>query len=219
MEKSNDYIMIDKHQKSIESAPIAADSGGFRGYAARFLNIDRQGDMILPGAFARSLPAFMDDGGMVLADHQNKTGSVIGTMTDAREDRNGLIVDVKFSSTQPAQEVRRLMAEKAVRKMSIAFWASSKAYTEKQVHAVWDTFGHVPSDSQKSLAKKGAKVIADVNEIMEVSVVPIPANPGAEIIAVKSYDDENTMKVCVAPKIDLKALLERATIAERILGR
>jgi HK97 family phage prohead protease len=210
--------VIDKHQKSVEDMAMMADPGGFRGYAARFLNIDRQRDIILPGAFAKALPAFMDDGGMVLADHQNRTGAVIGTMVDAREDRSGVLVDVRFSSTTPAQEVRRLMAEKAVRKMSIAFWASSKPYTEKQIHQVWDTFNHIPSDSQRAMAKQGAKVIADVAEIMEVSVVPIPANPGAEIIAVKSFDEENT-SLSVAPRIDLKALLERAAIAERILGR
>lgn len=203
----------------MDSPDVAVDPGGFRGYAARFLNIDRQGDIILPGAFAKALPSFMDDGGMVLADHVNKTGAVIGSMIDATEDRNGLMVDVRFSATNAGQEVRKLMAERAVRKMSISFFAQSKQYTEKQVRQIWDTFGYAASEAQKTLARKGAKVIADVTEILEVSVVPIPANQGAEIISVKSFDEPESSSVSVAPKIDLKALIERASIADRILGR
>jgi len=34
-------------------------AGEFEGYAAGILNIDRSGDLILPGAFADTLPAFL----------------------------------------------------------------------------------------------------------------------------------------------------------------
>lgn len=211
------------YSKSVPVGMTPTETGGFRGYAARFLNIDRQGDMILPGAFAKSLPEFLDSGGLVLADHMNQTGAVIGTLIDATEDRSGLVVDVQFSATKAGQEVRQLMAEKALRKMSISFYGKSKPYTEKEVHAVWATFGVQPTEKQKAMAKRGAKVITDVSEILEVSVVPIPANPDANILAVKSFDEPETETpseaVVVASQVDLIALFNRAQLADRVLSR
>jgi HK97 family phage prohead protease len=207
------------NQNGVGAAIVEPDSGGFRGYASRFLNIDRQGDIVLPGAFAKALPEFMADGGLVLADHDNRTGSVIGTLIDAREDQNGLLVDVQFSATKAGQEVRRLMTEKALRKMSISFYAKPAKLTEKQVHGVWSNFGYKPDERQKMLAKSGAKMIGAVSEIVEVSVVPIPANPEADILAVKSFDAEPQTPLTVAPRIDLAALARRANLADKVLGR
>jgi HK97 family phage prohead protease len=210
---------MEMHTKSVSAAIVETDSGGFRGYASRFLNIDRQGDIVLPGAFAKALPEFMADGGLVLADHDNRTGSVIGTLIDAKEDQNGLLVDVQFSATKAGQEVRRLMTEKALRKMSISFYAKPAKLTEKQVHGVWSNFGYRPDERQKMLAKSGAKMIGQVSEIVEVSVVPIPANPEADILAVKSFDAEPQTPLTVAPRIDLAALARRANLADKVLGR
>ena len=209
--------------KAVPVDAMSTETGGLRGYAARFLNIDRQGDMILPGAFSKALPEFLDSGGLVLADHQNQTGAVIGTLIDAAEDRSGLMVDVQFSATKAGQEVRQLMAEKALRKMSISFYGKSKPYTEKQIQEVWSTFGVMPTEKQKAMARRGAKVITDVSEILEVSVVPIPANPEASILAVKSFDEPDietpSEAVVVAPQVDLKALIARAQLADRVLSR
>jgi len=210
---------MELHQKAVSAAIVETDSGGFRGYASRFLNIDRQGDIVLPGAFAKALPEFMADGGLVLADHDNRTGSVIGTLIDAKEDQNGLLVDVQFSATKAGQEVRRLMTEKALRKMSISFYAKPAKLTEKQVHGVWSNFGYRPDERQKMLAKSGAKMIGAVSEIVEVSVVPIPANPEADILAVKSFEGQIETPLTVAPRIDLAALARRANLADKVLGR
>lgn len=205
---------MEKHEKQVQSSAKMTDTGGFRGYAAKFLNIDRQGDIIVPGAFAKALPQFVDDGGLVLADHANKTGSVIGTLTNAQEDRHGLMVDVQFSATKSGQEIRQLMTEKAVRKMSISFFAKGTRYSEKQINELWATFGHTPTPAQKKAAAKGANVITEVSEILEVSVVPIPANPGAEILAVKSADE--TTVPDSSPSFDMAELFRRAALVDRI---
>lgn len=211
------------YSKSVPVDGMSTETGGFRGYAARFLNIDRQGDLILPGAFSKALPDFLDSGGLVLADHMNKTGAVIGTLIDAMEDRSGLMVDVQFSATKSGQEVRQLMAEKALRKMSISFYGKSKPYTEKQIQEVWATFGVMPTETQKALARRGAKVITEVNEIIEVSVVPIPANPEASILAVKSFDEPSletpSEAVAVVSQVDFVALIARAQLADKVLSR
>jgi HK97 family phage prohead protease len=210
---------MDAFEKSLTTILSESETGGFTGYASRFLSLDRQGDIVLPGAFTKALPSFMADGGLVLSDHDNRTGAVIGTLIDAREDQRGLLVDVKFSATKAGQEVRKLMAEKALRKMSIAFYAKAQRMTEKQVLGVWANYNYTPGPIQKSRIKDGARIIGQVEEIVEVSVVPIPANPEAEILAVKSFDGEIETPLVVAPRIDLAALARRANLADRVTGR
>lgn len=209
---------MDKFEKATPASAKASDTGGFRGYAARYLNIDRQGDIILPGAFTKAVDVFMSDGGLVLADHINKTSNVIGTLLDAQEDKTGLIVDVAFSATSAGQDARQLLREKAVKKMSIAFLAKKpERYTEKQVLELWSKYNYKPTQSQLKLAKGGANVISEVAEILEVSIVAIPANPEASIIAVKSDSINETPAFGDVPQLDLAALFERAKVADWIL--
>jgi HK97 family phage prohead protease len=219
---------MEKYAKATATAVNAAGAGSFRGYAARFLNIDRQGDIILPGAFSNAIKSFMDDGGLVLADHQNKTSAVIGTLVDATEDKNGLIVDVSFSATKSGQEVRQLIKEKAVRKMSIAFMAKKPVrIPDAQIRELWAKYGYIPSDAQKQLARNGANLISEVAEVLEVSIVPIPANPGAEIIAVKSADGPEdsapappTGDIAVAGQLlDFTHVVKRAELADQIISQ
>lgn len=218
---------MEKYEKATAAAVNASGPGAFRGYAARFLNIDRQGDIILPGAFNGAIKEFMADGGMVLADHQNKTSAVIGTLIDASEDKNGLMVDVTFSATKSGQEVRQLVKEKAVRKMSIAFMAKKPVrIPDAQIRELWAKYGYIPSESQKKLARNGANLISEVAEVLEVSIVPIPANPGAEIIAVKSADGPEdsaptppTGEIAVAGRLlDFTNVVKRAELADQILS-
>lgn len=209
---------MDKFDKAVSASAKANDSGGFRGYAARFLNIDRQGDIILPGAFTKAVDEFMSDGGLVLADHVNKTSNVIGTLLEAQEDKTGLIVDVAFSATTAGQDARQLLREKAVKKMSIAFLAKKpERYTEKQVLELWQRYNYKPTQAQLKLAKGGANVISEVAEILEVSIVAIPANPEASIITVKSSDLNETPLSGETPQPDLAALFERAKAVDWIL--
>lgn len=209
---------MDKFEKATPASVKASDTGGFRGYAARFLNIDRQGDIIMPGAFAKAVAEFMSDGGLVLADHVNKTSNVIGTLLEAQEDKTGLIVDVAFSATTAGQDARQLLREKAVKKMSIAFLAKKpERYTEKQVLELWSKYNFKPTQAQLKLAKGGANVISEVAEILEVSIVAIPANPEASIITVKSSDLNETPLSGETPQPDLAALFERAKAVDWIL--
>lgn len=209
---------MDKFEKAATASVKASDTGGFRGYAARYLNIDRQGDIILPGAFTKAVDEFMNDGGLVLADHINKTSNVIGTLLEAQEDKTGLLVDVAFSATSAGQDARQLLREKAVKKMSIAFLAKKpERYTEKQVLDLWSKYNYKPTQAQLKLAKGGANVISEVAEILEVSIVAIPANPEASIIAVKSDGINETPLSGETPQPDLAALFERAKAADWIV--
>lgn len=217
---------MEKLVKAVETTVNGGGAGSFKGYAARFLNIDRQGDIILPGAFSGAIQTFMDDGGMVLADHENKTSAVIGTLIDAHEDRSGLMVDVALSATKSGQEVRQLLKEKALRKMSISFYAKRPTrIPDSAIRELWQKYNYKPSEAQKQLAKSGANLISEVAEVLEVSIVPIPANPGAEVIAVKSHDDCDVQAspptgfVQVAGQLlDFTALVKRCELADRVIS-
>ena len=220
-----DEIKRTSETEGVEHIVKAVSPGGFRGYAAQFLNIDRQGDIILPGAFGDAINTFMDDGGMVLADHENKTSKVIGTLINASEDKRGLLVDVAFSATKSGQDVRQLLKEKALRKMSIAFMAKKpQRIPDSAIRELWNKYNFKPSEAQKKLAAAGANLITEVAEVLEVSIVPIPANPGAEVIAVKSIDGEEsallppTGSLAVAGQLlDFTSLCERAKLADRVI--
>ena len=203
--------------KSTDAGITPSSTGGFVGYAARFLNIDRQGDIILPGAFQKSIQEFMDSGGLVLSDHENKTSAVIGTLNDATEDRSGLKVDVTFSATKAGQDIRTLLREKAVRKMSISFLARTpERISKKQVSELWDRYGYKPNATQIRLSEKGANLIKEVSEIIEVSVVPIPANSDASIISVKAHSDDDTPTPVVDASL-LSKLFRQAELADSIM--
>lgn len=209
---------MESFEKTSAIAIKSTDSGGFRGYAAKFLNIDRQNDIIMPGAFNKAIHEFMADGGLVLADHSNRTSAVIGTLLNAQEDSSGLIVDVAFSATKSGQEIRQLVREKAVRKMSISFLApKSVRYNEKQITDLWQKFGYTPSPDQKRIAKNGANIISEVAEVLEVSVVAIPANPEASIFAVKSCETQETPAVGASSQPDFGRLFERARAVDSLL--
>jgi HK97 family phage prohead protease len=210
-----------KSLDSVEAGMASTDAGSFVGYASRFLNIDRDGDIILPGAYSKSINQFIDEGGVVLANHENKTSSVIGTLKNAMEDRSGLMVEVAFSATKTAQDVRQLMLEKAVSKMSIRFVAAKpEKLTEKQIKELWTNYGYQPSAQQQAAAKYGANLIKSIPEIYEVSVVPIPANMGAGILSVKGANNTpelSTVSGCEHPRPDLLALLQRCRAADSVL--
>ena len=84
----------------------------FAGYAAIFDRVDKGGDVVRPGAFARSLAR----GGAVplLWEHR---GAPIGTVVMAKEDRRGLRVIGRVSDARAA----RLLADEAVKGLSFGY--------------------------------------------------------------------------------------------------
>ncbi len=89
-------------QKVAFKAPsTAGDPGSFEGYGAVYGNVDRDNEIIAPGAFAESLPAFIRDG--FIADAHNWEKG-IATITDAIEDGYGLLIKCLFQVTRTARK-------------------------------------------------------------------------------------------------------------------
>ena len=141
--------------------------GEFEGYASVFGNVDSYGDIVEPGAFTRTLDEWSAKGGVIpvlwghdLYDPFNN----IGGLKSATQDEKGLLVKGLLDLENPtAAQVYRLMKGGRTNKMSFAYAVREAEEAEDGFH------------------------LKDL-DLFEVSVVQIPANQEAEILAVKSME-------------------------------
>jgi HK97 family phage prohead protease len=97
--------------------------GELEGHASVFGNIDQDGDVVLPGAFKKTLSDWSRSKQPLplIADHDLSTAGVIGSVHDAREDDIGLRVKARFSSDAKAQSIRTKMVEGHLKGMSFTY--------------------------------------------------------------------------------------------------
>lgn len=151
----------------------AGQPGTFTGYASTFGNEDLQGDIILPGAFKRTID--QNQGVFRLLDQHN-TDWEIGIVR-ATEDQRGLLVNGEFyvdSGGDPANEVRR--AREAYVKMQRRQAAGMPQQFSIGYRAINPRF------------ENGKRYLAEIG-LAEVSTVTFPANPEAVTTGVKSAAD------------------------------
>ena len=154
-----------------EQAQIKADSGGsegsgtLEGYASVFGNVDLGGDVVVPGAFTKTIAERLGKKMIKLYDcHKtyDGCGPVIGVVEDAKEDNYGLWFKARFSSVQLAQDIRTKVKEGILNALSFGF-----------------------DVMQDSLDKsKNIRYLKEL-KLYEVSVVPWGMNPKAAIEGVK----------------------------------
>ena len=135
--------------------------GTFEGYASVFGAEDLGRDIVMPGAFARSLARRGPKGVKLL--YQHDAGAVIGVWNEIREDARGLFVRGRLlPDVARAREVLALMRAGAVDGLSIGY------------HVV---------RAEKD-ARRGARRLTEL-DLWEISVVTFPMLPEARISAVK----------------------------------
>lgn len=144
-----------------ELSAIEAD-GSFHGYASLFGETDLNRDLVLPGAFRRSIAKRGPGGIRMLFQHD--PAAPIGIWQDIREDHRGLFVRGRLmTEVAKGREVLALMRAGAIDGLSIGF---------RTVRGRTD-------------AKSGVRHLVEV-DLWEVSVVTFPMLPAARISAVKS---------------------------------
>ena len=145
---------------------MGAEEGVIIGLASTFGNVDLDGDVIERGAFTKSLGRITSgERTMAMLDH-HRMDRPIGKWTDYRETERGLEVTGKLTmGVERARELYALAKDGALGGMSIGFRTVKDRYDRD----------------------KGARVIEEV-DLLEVSLVSIPANPSAKIEAVKMFD-------------------------------
>lgn len=150
--------------------------GEFEGYLSVFGNEDLGRDVVVAGAFTKSLgrrPA-----GKVKMLRQHYTDDPIGVWTDLVEDAKGLKGRGKLIlDTVKGRETHALMRAGALDGLSIGY------------RTLKDRFDR----------QKGIRFIEEV-DLVEGSIVTFPANPKAVISAVKSHDIERARALVLAIK-------------------
>lgn len=103
----------------MQPIPINED-GRFAGYASVFGRIDDGGDMVMPGAFAKTLGRRGRAAIRMLFQHDPK--EPVGTWQAIREDGYGLWVEGQLTGGVPRSEaLKRLIAARALDGLSIGF--------------------------------------------------------------------------------------------------
>jgi len=139
----------------------ANEAGAFSGYASLFGVVDSGGDMVMAGAFARSLIKRGAEGVKMLWQHQ--AAEPIGLWTSIVEDSRGLKVEGQLDlSVARAREALSLMRKGAIDGLSIGF-RTLRATTEKST---------------------GVRRLHDI-DLWEISIVTFPMLAQARIGKVK----------------------------------
>lgn len=171
-------------QLEFKAAITVDDTGEVTGLAWPFGSADRVGDEIQRGAFSKTLPPLP-----MLASHSDH--DTIGTWTEITETDEGLTVRGRLlvGEVARAREVRALIKAGALRGLSIGF------------------------ATRKALPRKGGgRTITDL-ELLEISIVAVPAHAGARITSAKGNSMAEQTETTETP--DFKALEAKMTDIEK----
>ena len=160
----------------------------FSGYASTF-DVDLGGDIIVPGAFKKTIEGRQDKI-KVLWQHNEP----IGKSMRLYEDSIGLFVEGKVSKTRLGDEAIELMRDKVVNQMSIGF--------------------SIPA-GKSEMSDDGLRIIREV-KLFEFSPVTFPMNENAIITGVKNMKDAIAMGQI--EQKDLKELSELLTDIKTLLS-
>lgn len=147
------------------------EDGFFSGYGAVFGNVDWYNDVILPGAFAKSLEKWAEKNKMppVLWNHND--GEPIGVYTSIYEDEKGLFVEGRLliDDVPRAKSTHALLKAGAIDGLSIGY-KTKKANQQTN----------------------GIRELIEL-DLGEISIVTMPANEESLITSVKSKLEEGEL--------------------------
>lgn len=159
----------------------------FEGHGSIFGNVDLGGDVVLPGAFRKSLAEHDAAGTMPQMFWMHQPDKVPGVWTEMREDDKGLYVKGELVDTPLGDEMHTLLGKKAVRGLSIGYQVGETDYD-----------------------KDGNRLLKSV-DLWEVSLVSLAMNPLARVTAAKARLSPEGEYV---PPEDEQARILREAVAE-----
>lgn len=175
------------------------EEGEFSGYAAHFNNLDHDGDIILPGAFAKALRRRKDEGDDIGPNIEtlwmHDARLPIGRTRDAKENEKGLWFRSRISMTTLGKDALILLRDKVVRRMSFGYRVTKSAYVGNatELAGVLASLSIAPAvasvvttEASKAFSQgRGCRLLIELDP-WEISPVSFPANDKAIIEAVKS---------------------------------
>lgn len=170
----------------------AGDAGTISGYFSTYDRIpDSYGDVIAEGAFTETLKARKESGHPFPLCWNHDLDQIIGTVDNIEDTEKGPLMTASFFDTPLAQEKRALVLSGCVYQFSFAYEVKKAAQVELE-------------DGTK------ANELREL-ELFEVSIVPIPANPRAEVTEIKSGRRNS--------KADAEKLEQAITLIRDVLGQ
>ncbi len=136
----------------------------FEGHGSVFKNVDLGGDVVMPGAFKRTLEAYAKSGTLPQMFWMHDPSRVPGKWLSMHEDKNGLAVKGILAKTDLGDEIHTLLKMDAVRGLSIGYNV---------------TYNGMDFDDE------GNRLLKEV-DLWEVSVVSLPMNPLAQVTHAKT---------------------------------
>jgi HK97 family phage prohead protease len=156
--------MAEKLSIPLRELKLSSDGLGereFEGHGSVFKNVDLGGDIVMPGAFRKSLADHAERGTWPLMAWMHDPSRVPGKWTEIREDSRGLYVRGVLAKTPLGDEARELLRMQALAGLSIGY---------RTVDSGFDSNGH--------------RLLKAV-ELFEVSIVSMPMNPRATVADAK----------------------------------
>jgi HK97 family phage prohead protease len=154
---------------SIKAVSESDGAGIFEALVSRFGTIDSYGEIVMPGAFAKSLGEWAASGDPIpcLYSHDlSDPFSNIGQVIEAKETEDGLWVKVQLDLDNPkALQTFKLLKGRRMREFSFGFKVR-----------------------QAAQGQRDGKSVVELNELelLEVSPTLIGANPKTELLGVKA---------------------------------
>ena len=143
------------------------ESRTVKGYASVFSNVDSDNDVLLKGAFNRTIKAWGPEGkNRIKLVSQHNIGQPLAKMEVLKEDDNGLYMEAKFGTHTAGEDHYRMVKEGILTEFSIGF---------------------VPIKEDKN--DNGGRDFSEV-KLYEVSLVTVAANDKALVTEVKSIKPE-----------------------------
>ena len=179
-------VAIKTKSFKVKAEESESSTGVFTGYASVFGNVDSYGDVMVQGAFADTLKEWEGRKIPVLYGHDlTDPMNNIGYVESAEEDGTGLLVKCVVDTEGPGNGpmVYKLMKEGRIDRMSFGFYVNDADH------------------------KDGKTYIKRVS-LLEVSVVPAPANPEAAITDVKSKKEAEEMTPEEIAELVVKPVIE-----------
>jgi HK97 family phage prohead protease len=166
--------------------------GGFEGHGSVFGNVDLGGDVVMKGAFGRTLSEHKSRNKFPLMFRDHDPRHVPGKWTAMHEDETGLYVKGEFVDTPLGNETRTLLKSGAISGLSIGY--------------------SIPKGGSE-YRDDGARLLKHV-DLWEVSVVSLPMNQLAEVEAAKFHNLPEPRRLAI-----LKQELETILREQRKMSR
>ena len=179
--KTKEFILV----KSDEG------TGQISGYFSTYDRIpDSYGDVVAPGAFTDTIKAREESGHKFPLCWNHDLDQIIGQVDTIEDTEKGPLMTASFFNTPLAQEKREIVKSGVVYQFSFA-------YDVREAAQVTLEDGTKANELQKL-------------DLFEVSIVPVPANPRAEVTDIKA-GRRNSKK-------DADAIREAISLLQGVLG-